>query len=487
LVLALPAFAGCSPNDLSTDARLRLAQAFEQSAGGNGELSYAVLREAAQRSPRDAATQERLAAAAERSNQPTEALMAMRAAVAAQPTFPRLLALGRLELRTGDPAEAVNAYSRAVSEQPRSIEALSGLGLGYDILRQHGDAQTVYLRGLAIAPGDWALRSNLGLSQLMSGQRAAAIGTLGEAEFDPTAPRRARHNLALALAADGQHARVVRLLRTDMGPTEAETLAQQFRGFATWLDQRGPVAGSVAAAQRTAAPAAAAAAAPAAAPAPLPGEVRASDLPPAAAPMPSGPTSPDWPGGPVIRMEPVDTPEPQPRARPRPQRRVDLEESLPGGAPPDPVRLVAAPVLGPSLVAASPGGAATFPPPPARASDMTTAPAVEPARAGDIATPARAGDIARPAAAAASPLPGDYQVQLVAAGSEAQAQAEWDHLAARHPGLLAERAPSIQRFQRPDGTTVWRLRTGGFADPTSAQAFCLRLRAAGASCWVAQG
>jgi hypothetical protein len=42
------------------------------------------------------------------------------------------------------------------------------------------------------------------------------------------------------MASMGKHAETVRLLRVDMGPAEAEMLAQEFREFATWLNALPP-------------------------------------------------------------------------------------------------------------------------------------------------------------------------------------------------------------------------------------------------------
>jgi cell division septation protein DedD len=75
-------------------------------------------------------------------------------------------------------------------------------------------------------------------------------------------------------------------------------------------------------------------------------------------------------------------------------------------------------------------------------------------------------------------------VQLVAAGSEAEARAHWAAFVQRLPDLAEGREPFILPFERPGQPTVWRLRAGGFASAAEAQAWCDRLRARGAACWV---
>jgi SPOR domain len=76
-------------------------------------------------------------------------------------------------------------------------------------------------------------------------------------------------------------------------------------------------------------------------------------------------------------------------------------------------------------------------------------------------------------------------VQLSSAKSEAQAQADWNKLAKRMPDLLAEHRALFQKINEP-GPAPWRLRTGGFADPTQAKAFCDKVKAKGGQCAVVE-
>jgi len=75
-------------------------------------------------------------------------------------------------------------------------------------------AQEAYRRGLAIAPTDWALRSNLAMSLIAVRASRQAASELSDAEIVPNAPGYARHNLALTFMGDGQMERAVRVLRT---------------------------------------------------------------------------------------------------------------------------------------------------------------------------------------------------------------------------------------------------------------------------------
>ena len=111
---------------------------------------------------------------------------------------------------------------------------------------------------------------------------------------------------------------------------------------------------------------------------------------------------------------------------------------------------------------------------PAPSGPVATAAATAPQAAAPQAAAPRSAP-AQPAAPAARPAPapnGSVRVQLGALTSEDAARAEWDRLAHRHPDLLGAFRPQIVRFEREGQATLFRLRTGGFADVTAARQFC---------------
>ncbi|MBK1658372.1 tetratricopeptide repeat protein [Paracraurococcus ruber] len=218
---------------MSLDSRLRLAE----SLGPNSPDALPLLRRAAAERPGDVPLRERLAATAEAAGRNAEAAEALRQANALQgPTQQRLTWLGRLELRAGNLPAAIEAHEQAVVLWPQSASAHAGLGLARDLAGDAAGAQEAYRRAIALAPQDWGPRANLGLSLVLSRQAPEAVQALAEAEYAPGAPRRARHNLALALVAAGRPDRATRLLRQDMGPSEAEVMAQQFAAMARQID-----------------------------------------------------------------------------------------------------------------------------------------------------------------------------------------------------------------------------------------------------------
>jgi hypothetical protein len=77
-------------------------------------------------------------------------------------------------------------------------------------------------------------------------------------------------------------------------------------------------------------------------------------------------------------------------------------------------------------------------------------------------------------------------VQFAATHSEEAARSEWERLQRRIPEL-AGRQPIITRLEREGQTTLWRVRTGGFADAAAARAFCEPIRARDIACITAGG
>lgn len=114
------------------------------------------------------------------------------------------------------------------------------------------------------------------------------------------------------------------------------------------------------------------------------------------------------------------------------------------------------------------------------------APAAAPSPVAAPASPlSNAGPATAPRAPAPAPVTpaGRVTVQLGALETEAQGRAEWDRLTKKLP-VLAARQPQYQRAEI-GGHSVWRIRTGGFADTAEATAFCAQVKAKGGACSLA--
>lgn len=162
---------------------------------------------------------------------------------------------------------------------------------------------------------------------------------------------------------------------------------------------------------------------------------------------------------------------PEPEAPSLEALRAQVAQPAPRAAAPEPPAATAAPPTG-----AAPRVAATTQPPAAAS------------RAGAPATPAPvSAPAAEQPAAPTSFTPaanGRIRVQLGALTSEESARGEWDRLARAHADLLGAFRPQVVRFERDGQATLYRLRTGGFADAATAQAFCEQAKAKRMPCVV---
>jgi Flp pilus assembly protein TadD len=226
---------GCTDSrrnpSLSLDSRLRLAELAD--GQGDGDAVFTVVRDAYLRMPTDRAMRDRLLAVAARSGHQSEAAEALRRGLQESGrTADGILALCKAELQATNFKAAEDACRTVLALEPTNITAIGLLGVIQDSLGDHAAAQQSYRSGLAVAPRDWSLLNNYGLSLLLSGRAAEAVAVLEPAESTAAAPRRMRHNLALALAMTQQRERLVRLIRLDGQAIDAEATADQFFRFA---------------------------------------------------------------------------------------------------------------------------------------------------------------------------------------------------------------------------------------------------------------
>jgi Flp pilus assembly protein TadD len=136
-----------------------------------------------------------------------EALKAAAAARAAvsQPGFEQsgdYYARAKLLLAGGDVPGAMSAFRRVLVEEPRSVDAMNGLGVTYDRMGRHDVARGWYEAALAVAPQDGAVLANLGYSLTLQNEWREAIPWLQAAarSADPAAVQTARRLLARASA-----------------------------------------------------------------------------------------------------------------------------------------------------------------------------------------------------------------------------------------------------------------------------------------------
>lgn len=101
------------------------------------------------------------------------------------------------------------------------------------------------------------------------------------------------------------------------------------------------------------------------------------------------------------------------------------------------------------------------------------------------APPAPRPTPAAPAPSAPQPAPGGgYRIQIAALPSEAEAQATWKRLAAKHNSVLAGKQPIIQRTDLGTLGIFYRVQLGPYADQSESQRLCNDFKRSGLDCFV---
>src|SRR5881227_2512425 len=100
-----------------------------------------------------------------------------------------------------DPAKTEAAYRAALDHQPENGVALNNLSLLFNSARRFAEAESLAVRGLAVAPNQWALYTNAAVAQIGQAKYAAAGRTVALMEQrSPTNPLRPFLRGFLALA-----------------------------------------------------------------------------------------------------------------------------------------------------------------------------------------------------------------------------------------------------------------------------------------------
>ncbi|MEL7545902.1 MAG: tetratricopeptide repeat protein [Pseudomonadota bacterium] len=129
-----------------------------------------------------------------------------RQAIAIHPTSWELyLEYGRAQLSQGKPEQAVPVLARSADFAPATeASPLAALGLAFDQLERHEQAQQAYSIALERQPDRVSTLSNYGLSLALSGDLENAEVVLTRATSMPGADVRVRQNLALILGLQGR-------------------------------------------------------------------------------------------------------------------------------------------------------------------------------------------------------------------------------------------------------------------------------------------
>ncbi len=150
-----------------------------------------------------------------------EAEQAFREALSRNPySGSSLQGFGLLMIEQGNADTAIAALGVAVDEEAADHRVYNMLGIAYDTLGDHAQAQSYYLAGLAQAPDNRSLRNNMALSLALQERYDAAIDQVRLLAQADDADESVRHNLALIYGLSGQIEKAGKLLRNDMSEAD---------------------------------------------------------------------------------------------------------------------------------------------------------------------------------------------------------------------------------------------------------------------------
>jgi Flp pilus assembly protein TadD len=158
-----------------------------------------------------------------RLNQQDRAREVLERGLSLQPNNPGLNYLyGKLELNAGNNEAALAAFNKGLATAPNDLDLNTGAGIANDMLGNHRVAQSIYTRAINVNKGRplSAIRSNLAMSYLLSGEPKRALPLLTAEAKNPKASIVTRHNLALAYGMLGQPANAREALQ---GQSDEET------------------------------------------------------------------------------------------------------------------------------------------------------------------------------------------------------------------------------------------------------------------------
>lgn len=111
---------------------------------------------------------------------------------------------GILMIEKGQPEAAIGALTNAVDEEAADYRVYNVLGIAYDSLGDHTQAQTFYKDGLGQAPDNASLRNNMALSLALQERYDAAIEQMKQLASAAGTQEAYRHNLALIYGLAGR-------------------------------------------------------------------------------------------------------------------------------------------------------------------------------------------------------------------------------------------------------------------------------------------
>lgn len=130
--------------------------------------------------------------------------------------------LGRAYVASGNFKKAEEAYTSALQIDSGDARIYNGLGIAYDLDGDHSTARDHFREGLKVAPNDLDLRNNLAYSFISTQNYDQAIKLLEPLYLAGLSTPRLRQNLALAYALADRDPEARKVAGEDLSPAEVE-------------------------------------------------------------------------------------------------------------------------------------------------------------------------------------------------------------------------------------------------------------------------
>lgn len=129
--------------------------------------------------------------------------------------------------------QALNVVDNTMRVERPDWVLINIKGAILDQMGRHGEARALYQQGLTISAGNPSILANFGLSYAMSNDLVTAEKYLRQANSQPRATAKVRHNLALVIGLQGRFSDARALYAQDMGATEVESNMAYIRALLT--------------------------------------------------------------------------------------------------------------------------------------------------------------------------------------------------------------------------------------------------------------
>lgn len=134
------------------------------------------------------------------------------------------IGMGKVALKRNNAETARFHFQNALERDDKNIVAWNGLGVAYDLERNHTQAQNSYRQAISLKPDHYEAINNLGLSLILSGNSALGMETLTTLTESRLDSATTRLNLAIALHIAGLQEQAERLATSEIAADDAQKI-----------------------------------------------------------------------------------------------------------------------------------------------------------------------------------------------------------------------------------------------------------------------